>query len=110
MAGCDSSSVIDGGCLGNPGDFTVATWPLERIPCPITVYGWLCMACRDLPSATDGLIFSKVEFLTGEDGSTRLSFAGFSSCISGSYVKINNSNLHLYCDIFCSTIANLALQ
>ena len=72
-------------------------------------YGWLFMACCDLPSATDGLIFSKVEFLTGEDGSTRLSFAGFSSCISGSYVKINN-NFHLYCDIFCSAVANLTLQ
>ena len=50
--------------------------------------GWLCMACCDLPSATDGLIFSKVEFLAGEEGSTRLSFAGFSFFISGSYVKI----------------------
>lgn len=105
MAGFDSSSVTGGGCLGNSGDFTVASWPLERIPCPIQ-----CMACSDLPSATDGLIFSKVEFLTGEDGSTRLSFAGFSSCISGSYIKINNNNLHWYCHIFCSTIANLTLQ
>ena len=65
------------------------------------------MACCDLPSATDGLIFSKVEFLTGEDGSTRLNFAGFSSCTSDSYVKINNNNLHLYIVTFFALLLQI---